>query len=105
MRMIVVAGICAVLLTGCGILDGSDTWEGQQSSAPSQPMASAQAPLPATMIGQASLTGQAAKDDATCRSYGTYPGTTPYVQCRLGLKKMAEERADEESPLAALFGN
>lgn len=109
MRMVFVMGFCAALLAGCGIFDGPGMWEQQQTSMSSRQTASMANPLPVTTLGQLPDTpqgqGQGAKDDATCRSYGTYPGTTPYVQCRLGLKKMADERADEETPFGTLFGN
>lgn len=75
MRFVVAVGVCVFLLAGCA--SGNDGTAGAQQ--------------------------QAARDDALCRSYGTFPGTTPYVQCRLGLKRQAEQR--DSSPLDGLFGN
>ena len=76
MRGIVVMGLCGLLLAGCAS-------DGATSAAPTQ----------------------AANDDATCRSYGTFPGTTPYVQCRIALRKMAQEQASNGSFLSGLFGD
>ena len=82
MRGFVALGACVLLLAGCASPDMGDD---SPSAGPA-------------------LT-QAQKDDALCRSYGTYPGTTPYVQCRLGLRTMAEQQAQNRSVLADLFGN
>lgn len=77
MRAGVALGFCLVILSGC-------------ATQPDDP---------------ALVARQAAQDDAVCRSYGTYPGTTPYVNCRLGLKHLADEKAESQSPLAGLFGD
>jgi hypothetical protein len=55
---------------------------------------------PSDTAGQAA---RAARDDALCRSYGAYPGTTPYVQCRLGLRQQEAQSHQNESPLQRLF--
>ncbi len=77
MRVAVALGFCLLILSGCV----------------------------APAVDEDQTAQQAARDDAVCRSYGTYPGTTPYVNCRLGLKHMAQERAESRSPLADLFGD
>lgn len=115
MRIVVVTGICGLVLSGCMMLDGPGMWEQQhvstspeQTPTPPRQTGWTQDPLPVTTLGPSPLTvesrGPGAKDDAICRSYGTYPGTTPYVQCRLGLRKMEQDDSDE-SPLGSLFGN
>lgn len=108
MRMVVMMGICGLGLSGCAMLDGPGMWEQQQTSTSPQQTTWTGAPLPVTTLGPSPVTvesrGPGAKDDAICRSYGAYPGTTPYVQCRLGLRKIEQDQS-EESPLASLFGN
>lgn len=38
-----------------------------------------------------------AADDATCRSYGVAPGSTPYVQCRMNLDRgRSDVKASEQ---------
>lgn len=80
MRGVAAVGVCLLLLAGCA---SDDTSAGLDDSAQ-----------------------QAAKDDALCRSYSTYPGTSPYVQCRLGLRRMAQHAQDDNpSLLDDLFGS
>ena len=105
MRMVVIMGICGVVLSGCAMLDGSDGWGQQPASTSPQQTTWTGDPLPVTALGPSPVTvesqGPGAKDDAICRSYGAYPGTAPYVQCRLGLRKMEQDG----SPLISLFGD
>lgn len=105
MRIVVVTGICGLVLSGCAMLGGPDMWEQQQTSTSPRQTSWAGDPLPVTTLGPSPVTaegrGPGAKDDAICRSYGTYPGSPPYVQCRLGLRKMEQD----ESPLFSLFGS
>jgi hypothetical protein len=79
MRGVAIVGISLLLLAGCA---SDDT---------AVPDDSAQ---------------QGAKDDAICRSYQTYPGTTPYVQCRLALRRQAQHPDDDGPTLINdLFGS
>ena len=109
MRIVLALGVCALLLAGCG----PGMWEpsseaGQQptSTAYQQPAAPGDQLPDVTLPDQPAATqnqGLAAKDDAICRSYGVYPGTTPYVQCRLGLRRQESEGRQNDSPLQRLF--
>jgi hypothetical protein len=48
--------------------------------------------LAVVLAGCVSSAERAARDDSECQSYGAKPGSDLYVQCRLGVAKMRNDR-------------
>jgi len=44
-----------------------------------------------------------AHDDAQCRSYGAYPGSQPYFQCRMTLAQMRNQSEEAQKARIAQF--
>jgi hypothetical protein len=50
--------------------------------------------IPLLLAGCATAEQRAAKDDATCKSYGAQPGTDAYVQCRMVQQARRDAKPD-----------
>ena len=45
-----------------------------------------------------SKSGRDQKDDATCRGYGTRPGTSLYIQCRMKQDEIRAQTRNSQAP-------
>jgi hypothetical protein len=57
--------------------------------------------IPLLLAGCATAEQRAAKDDATCKSYGAQPGTDAYVQCRMVQQARRDAKPDAGDAMMA----
>ncbi|HEX5508912.1 MAG TPA: hypothetical protein VFX37_10455 [Pseudolabrys sp.] len=51
----------------------------------------------------AAVQAQSSNDDARCRSYGTEPGSSGYIQCRMNLDQLHAQEAQQRRAILGAY--